>query len=279
MTLQPCKPSSDNQDVSELSSTTRPATKLRNLLRFPVRIFNYVIHTPHIWIPLVLLLLATSVFRLTDVDLLLSHPFFVDHSSSLESQSHWPLRVAEPWKSLYYLGIYPAWIIGVGGLLIFLLSFIWAKLKSYRDAGLFFALMLALGPGLLVNGVLKPYWGRPRPHGTIPFGGTQEYLPVGNIGNGMDGASFPSGHASMGFYLMAPAFVLYRRRRRLAALFFALGLAGGTIMGVARIVAGSHFASDVFWSAGTVYFTGLALSALFRFGEKQGSGFRIGIGD
>ena len=73
----------------------------------------------------------------------------------------------------------------------------------------------------------------------------------------------------MGFYLMAPAFVLYRRHRRAAAEFFALGLAGGTIMGVARIVAGSHFASDVVWSAGIVYFTGLALAAVFHFGDGK----------
>jgi len=38
---------------------------------------------------------------------------------------------------------------------------------------------------------------------------------------------------------------------------------------LARIVAGSHFASDVVWSAGIVYFTGLALAALFRFGDGK----------
>jgi len=242
---------------------------VHNLLRLPIRIFNYVIKTPPLWIPLVLLFLATVIFRFTDVDLLLSQPFFVDRTSSLKSDSHWPLRVEEPWKSLYYLGVYPAWIIGIGGMLTFLTSFFWLKLKPYRDAGLFLALMLALGPGLLINGLFKPYWGRPRPHGTIPFGGTQQYLPVGDIGVGTDGASFPSGHASMGFYLMAPGFVLYRRRRRLAMMFFALGLTGGMIMGLARIVAGSHFASDVVWSAGIVYFTGLGLSALFRFDDSK----------
>ncbi len=110
--------------------------------------------------------------------------------------------------------------------------------------------------------------GAAAPNDTIPFRGQQPYLAVGDIGIS-DGASFPSGHASMGFYLMAPAFVLYRRRPRLAAAFFALGLAGGTIMGLARIVAGSHFASDVVWSAGIVYFTGLALAALFRFGSQS----------
>ena len=64
--------------------------------------------------------------------------------------------------------------------------------------------MLVIGPGVIVNGVFKPYWGRPRPHSTIPFGGEQEFLPVFQKGCDQDNASFPCGHASMSFYLMAP---------------------------------------------------------------------------
>ena len=236
-----------------------------------------MIKRPAIWIPLVLLLTATVIFRFTDADLILSRSYYEYSVASEESQSHWPLTVAQPWRSLYELGVYPAWFIGLGGLLMALASLFWSKLKPYRDAGLFFVLMLALGPGLLVNGIFKPYWGRPRPYQTILFGGTREYLPVGDMGKRLEGASFPSGHASMGFYLMAPGFVLYRRRPGWAVMFFALGLVGGTIMGMARIVAGSHFASDVVWSAGMVYFTGLGLSALFHFGDDkslpEGSGF------
>ncbi len=230
---------------------------------------RYLLKRPCVWIPLLLLLAATAIFRFTNLDLILSRPFFVKPGLSLESQPRWPLKVAEPWRTLYALGVYPAWIIGAGGMLVFLISFIWSKLKPYRDAGLFFALLLALGPGLLVNGISKPYWSRPRPHQTIPFDGEQEYLPVGERGDKPESYSFPSGHASMGFYLMAPGFVLYRRRPGWAAMFFGLGMAGGLIMGLARIVAGSHFASDVVWSAGMVYFTGLALSALFRFGDSK----------
>jgi lipid A 4'-phosphatase len=274
MTLQSCKYPSEHQDASLSSPPDKPATKY-NLSNLVHGIFIYVIKTPAIWIPLLLLLATTIFFRFTDVDLLLSRPFFISETLPSNSDAHWPLRIVEPWNALYHWGIYPAWIIGAGGLLVFLTSFVWTRLKPCRDAGLFFALMLALGPGLLINGVVKPCWGRPRPHGTIPFGGTQQYVPVGDMGTGTDGASFPSGHASMGFYLMAPAFVLYRCRPRLAAMFLALGLAGGITIGMARIVAGSHFASDVVWSAGIVYFTGLGLAALFRFGEEKSSGFRV----
>jgi membrane-associated PAP2 superfamily phosphatase len=273
MTLESCKIPADQQDAVRSSSAARPADGLNRVFDFLSGMFKYVIHAPPVWIPLALLVSATIIFWVTDIDLQLSRPFYISGGSYMESNSHWPLRSAQPWKSLNNYGVYPAMIIGAGGLLVFVISLFWSKLRAGRDAGLFFALMLALGPGLLINGIFKPYWGRPRPNDTIPLGGQRAFLPVGDIGIS-DGASFPSGHASMGFYLMAPGFVFYRRRPRLAAAFFILGLAGGTIMGLARIVGGSHFASDVVWSAGIVYFTGLALSAVFRFGVKD-SGFRI----
>jgi lipid A 4'-phosphatase len=270
MNFRPCQHLTDCQDNSAQTSTIEPKPRQSNrFINLLCRIFNYLRKTPSLWIPLALLILATTIFRITNVDLMLSRLFFEDNSSAAASGSHWPLRIVQPWISLYYWGIYPAWIIGVGGLLVAVISLFWVRLRPYRNAGLFFFLMLALGPGLLINGIFKPYWGRPRPHDTIPFSGQQPYLPVGDMGTTGFGASFPSGHASMGFYLMAPGFVLYRRWPKVAAMFFALGLSGGIIMGMARIVAGSHFASDVVWSAGIVYFTGLGLSALFRFGDMQ----------
>ena len=131
-----------------------------------------------------------------------------------------------------------------------------------------FALFLVVGPGILVNGVLKPCWNRPRPCNVTDFGGPRPFLPVWQRGHDENDASFPSGHAAMGFYLMAPAFVYCRRRPRLAAAFAALGLCAGAELGLARMVAGGHFPSDVLWSAGTVYFTGLLLAAPFRFGRE-----------
>jgi lipid A 4'-phosphatase len=273
MTVRACLLSPIDQN-SPPSSTIGRRKRGGNIFRLFKSVIRYTAKTPPLWIPLLLLLSATIIFRFTDLDLWISRPFFVDHSWSLKTQSHWPLKFAEPWISLYEWGIYPAWILGLGGLLLVLASLLWKKIKPYRDTGLFLFLMLALGPGLLVNGIFKPYWGRPRPHETKPFGGTQEYLLIGERGNVSEGASFPSGHAAMGFYLMAPGFLFYRRRPRLAAAFFALGLASGTIMGAARIVAGSHFTSDVVWAAGMVYFTGLGLAAIFHFGKDETSSVR-----
>jgi membrane-associated PAP2 superfamily phosphatase len=73
----------------------------------------------------------------------------------------------------------------------------------------------------------------------------------------------------MGFYLIVPAFVCYRRRPWLAAAFLLFGLASGVVVGAARVVAGCHFPSDVLWSGGIVYFAALALAAPFRFGSES----------
>jgi membrane-associated PAP2 superfamily phosphatase len=122
--------------------------------------------------------------------------------------------------------------------------------------------MLACGPGLLINSLLKPHCHRPRPNQIAEFGGSQSFVPVLMIGKpaaDMDFKSFPSGHASMGFFLMTPAFVLRRSKRRWARAFLWLGLAAGVLLGVTRIAQGRHFPSDVLWSGGLVYFTAVLL--------------------
>jgi lipid A 4'-phosphatase len=224
--------------------------------------------SPAVWIPSVVLVVLTIIFRWTDADMALVGRFFAGVESGKEFADRWPLMEAQPWKALYDWGVYPAWILGGGGLLLWIVSFPWQKLEPWRDEGLFYGLLLIIGPGLIINGALKPYWGRPRPNNIVPFGGDREFLPVWEWGRGQDESSFPSGHASTGFYLMAPAFVYYRRRRRLALAFLVLGLISGSVMGLARVVAGGHFPSDVVWAGGIVYFTALLIAAPFRFGDE-----------
>ena len=177
---------------------------------------------------------------------------------------------------LHNWGEYPAWVLGCGGLAVWLVSFVWRKIEPWRDPGLFFALVLIIGPGVLVNWVFKPYWSRPRPHAVKEFKANndprdppREFVPVWHRGAGEADSSFPSGHAAMGFYWMSPAFVCYRRHRRLAILFLLFGLAAGCAIGSARIVAGGHFMSDIVWSAGIVYYTALLLATPFHFSRVE----------
>jgi len=224
---------------------------------------------PAVWIPAAALAAGTALFWTTDLDVTLLRPFFSGEGAGRDLNARWPQMHAQPWQALNDWGVYPAWILGGGGLIVWMASFFRPRLERWRDAGLFFALLLIVGPGIVVNAVCKPCWNRPRPHATTPFGGQREFLPAWQPGSGASDASFPSGHAAMGFYLMAPAFVCHRRRPRMAASFILLGILSGVVIGVARMAAGCHFPSDVLWSGGLVYFTALALAAPFRFGREK----------
>ncbi|MCC6124970.1 MAG: phosphatase PAP2 family protein [Pirellulales bacterium] len=238
---------------------------LRRASEVAGEVVRSIVFSSSFWIPLVLLAMATLFFRYSDADLYLARLFY-----RAESPLRWPLGFAQPWKWLYNYAIYPAWIIGIGGMAASILAIFWKRIRPIRYECFFLGLLLILGPGLLVNSISKPFCGRPRPIQIKQFGGEKEFLPVLATGENPrhDYDSFPCGHASMGFYLMAPAFVFYRRRKAWAAAFLALGLAAGCTIGIARMAAGGHFASDVLWAGAFIYFTGLLLHAIFRFDAR-----------
>ncbi len=107
----------------------------------------------------------------------------------------------------------------------------------------FLALTLALGPGLLVNGVLKEHWSRPRPGEVVEFGGTLPFVPWWDPrGQCQQNCSFVSGETSQAAWAVAPA-LLVPGGLRLAALG-AVGVFTAVVGGL-RLAFGGHFASDV----------------------------------
>ncbi len=110
-------------------------------------------------------------------------------------------------------------------------------------AALFLLTSLALGPGLLVNGILKEFWGRARPRNVVDFGGDLTFSRAWEIVNTChSNCSFVSGEASSAMWFMALAMIAplaWRLRAALAAFVFAL------VMSVNRIAFGGHFLSDV----------------------------------
>lgn len=152
-----------------------------------------------------------------------------------------------------------------------------------RKALLFVALSTAIGPGLLVNTALKDHWGRARPIQIEAFGGTRHFTPAPLPAHECPrNCSFVSGHAALGFSLVAFAFLLPPGRERRRAI--AAALAFGAAIGVVRIAQGGHFLSDVVWAGLLVYGTaavlhwwiverdGLAAPALLRFYLTLGDG-------
>jgi lipid A 4'-phosphatase len=250
--------------IPPLTSKPQPAAEI-NGVSVAVPVSAHVRHALlPVFVPLLLLAAITALFQLTPADLAVSRLFYRG------AEVGWPYSNPQVYRGIGYLYDYGPWpgvALGVGGLIVGLLSYLWRRLQSWRRAGFFLAAMLAVGPGVMINGVVKPWVQRPRPRHTVPFGGVQPFLHVGEraAADAPDtvGQSFPSGHASAGFLLMAPAFLLARRHPRWACAFLLLGLTWGCVLGLGRIAQGDHFASDVLWSGGMVYLSGLVLNRLF----------------
>jgi lipid A 4'-phosphatase len=102
---------------------------------------------------------------------------------------------------------------------------------------------LLVGPGLLVESLLKPNWGRARPKDITVFGGAADYTPpLWIAGECERNCSFVSGHAAIAFWLTAYGFMLPAPWRKWGV---GAGVAAGALMGWVRIIQGGHFLSDV----------------------------------
>lgn len=118
---------------------------------------------------------------------------------------------------------------------------------------------LVVGPGLVVNGILKSHWGRPRPVAVDAFGGDAPYQSVWRMSDWCQtNCSFVSGEASSSAWFVA-ALVLVPSRYRVAVGIPVVAYA--VLLSANRIAFGGHFLSDVVLSW-TI--SGLVFAALYR---------------
>lgn len=148
------------------------------------------------------------------------------------------------------------------GLLIALL--LWAIFSSGKSRPIVFLLVtLVLGPGLLVNEVVKAESGRARPLHIEVFGGDKRFTPALIPSDQCDeNCSFVSGHAAMGFFFLSLAWVTGYRR------WLVVGIVLGSLVGLGRMMQGAHFLSDVIFAFWIVYLTALLMAKLF-FGSTR----------
>ena len=202
---------------------------------------------------LISLLLCVLLFALwPDVDLRVSGWFYDPSAGFFLKNQTWAVR-------LYDLFAQVHWVI-LGGLMTILFFPQWQqsalRLRLRRQA-IYLLLVLLLGPGLLVNSGFKEHWGRARPHQVTAFGGTQVHSDALTPTNQCQGnCSFVSGHAAMGFFMVAGFFASGRRRWLVA------GLLTGSVVGLARIVQGDHYLSDVVFAFWSVWLVAWALAAV-----------------
>jgi membrane-associated PAP2 superfamily phosphatase len=203
-------------------------------------------------------LLSAVLATLMDMDPHLSG-YFYDPTAA----QRWFLKTAAPWIWLYRYGELPVLILAIGAAVVWGGSFCYRSWVGYRRACALIVLAVMLGPGLLVNGVLKPLWGRPRPTQAELFGGSRPYQPWWQPGHIGGGRSFPSGHAAMGYVLvLGTCLVPSRRSAWLRGLVLGGALTYGSLLGAARIIQGGHFLSDVLWSGSLMCFLVATLQAV-----------------
>lgn len=223
--------------------------------------------------------IATVLLARADADMALAR---FCHTGAGWRGQHWALG-----SSLYELGktwMQPAFLLSVGGLVYALTSLKITARRQYRRAALFLPLFLAIEPGLVVNAGFKDHWARPRPCQLTEFGGVFTFQQPWQPGDpyesipGTKKPSFPCGHAAMGFFMIAPWFILRRKNHRTASLWLAGGLAFGALIGASRISQGGHFLSDIVWSGTLVYLTGLILARLMKLDETTGEVPQVSAG-
>ncbi|HEU0203428.1 MAG TPA: phosphatase PAP2 family protein [Burkholderiaceae bacterium] len=193
------------------------------------------------WLLVLFAVLAVVMFAFPQIDLAASR-VLTDASGTFPLQHDRVLLVIN--RSI-------TWASRVAGLVLLVLTLgAWLPrvapraLQRRRCAILFLFVALALGPGLLVNSLIKENSGRARPVNVTEFGGesrfTRAWVPADQCRRN---CAFVSGHVAVGAFLFAGWFVAGSARARRAWL--GAGLAAGLTIGVGRMLAGSHFLSDV----------------------------------
>lgn len=123
------------------------------------------------WSPVLGFMAFIGLCAVTDIDLALSAQFYVPEAG-------WHYADAWGWRWLFDYGLRPAIVMASGALVVWIGSWLFRAWKPYRRASLVLVLVVALGPGLVVNSILKPYWGRPRPRHVMTFGGGSGVSPL-----------------------------------------------------------------------------------------------------
>lgn len=203
---------------------------------------------------LICLLIASVLF--------FNHPSWDINTSALFY--HHQHFILTPWLSLARHALYGVVITICVICAVFMIFGLIMKKNKLTLSSLFIVLCFAVGPGLVVNAILKNCWGRPRPHQITQFSGNKHFQKPWVVSNQCDtNCSFVAGDSSTAFAFLAFAFLSMPLIWR--SLVAALSLLNYGLFGYIRIAQGGHFLSDVIIGALIVYLVILlCYSACFK---------------
>lgn len=212
----------------------------------------------NIWIMLIAatMFLAALFLLFPQIDTAFSNLFFAPNQAFIHSPMTSTLR--DIFRTLFAIGF-------VFSLLMLFLSFLpGTPPKIARSVWLFAASACIVGPGIVVNLILKNNWGRARPAYIEAFGGEKTFSPPFIISDQCaHNCSFVSGETSsivtlsLLFCILLWTSTTRKFRRGLIGLSLCLTLLASTL----RIAMGRHFLSDTLFSA---LFSAMIVLILFQ---------------
>jgi lipid A 4'-phosphatase len=215
------------------SAGLAPQTAMR--ASFMSRPFLY---WPAILVGLATILVSAVAIAWPAIDQLVSSQFYA-------GAGRFPGRDLLALRALYFAGNAATELV-IAGLLVLLIGKLLGhplvQAVSWR-IWWFLSLSLAIGPGLIIDGVLKPLMNRPRPLQTDLFGGGEPFVSAWQFGQtGLGNRSFPSAEAAAAMYLVAFAMVVPKPWRKRVAAF---ALLWACAVSLNRIAFGAHYLSDI----------------------------------
>lgn len=209
------------------------------------------------WLPAVILVILSFIIISFDLDRVVSGYFWTEKDG-------WVHRDNPVFTFLYNFGPLPVFVFVVSIIGLWIYQTVNKDHAAPWRIYIVIILLLAFGPGILVNAIFKNNYGRTRPRSIEAFGGDQKFNQLWVYNPHGNGKSFPSGHASMGFFWIGLIPLAMRlRKMKMALVLLGAGLVHGGLMGLGRIAQGGHFFGDVIWSAGMDYLVGYSLALIF----------------
>lgn len=199
----------------------------------------------------IIVLLSATFYCFPELDIATSSLFF-KNGAFVMTQYHWAVRMPHV---VNIIMIITALVLLTGIVVGLCAKRFRQRIKPFS----FVLLCFLLGPGLLVNGILKSEWGRPRPYKTTIFQGEKQYQKVWQVSQQCaKNCSFVCGDCAGMFGFIAIAFVANRKRLVCGlvipiALFFSL----------LRLSLGRHFLSDMLLAFSLDYLVILILYYFF----------------
>lgn len=214
----------------------------------PKTYFNFRVQLA---IPLLALLIGTPIFYFTNLDISISSHWF-----TAAGPGRWEMQSHPFWSFIYTYGV-----------LLPIFAFVWGVITLLRSTlsgrpidrlrAICVILAILIGPGIIVHGILKAHYPRPRPYDIEAFKGKSEFKKILVLGE--DGKSFPSGHASAGFSLTIFFYLYYLKNRKKAWWLLSGAAVTAGLLSLGRILQGGHFSSDILWAFGLMQLVNVIL--------------------